>query len=123
VLKCLGDKGEGEENGGGDGMALGPMGAGSDRRVARHIVHNKHTKQLRSKSSIALTKREHTCTMRKRMTAPRFRTYMLYMGVREGGGCDFYRVGCRAGALRRRLSGGVGGGWGGGGGGGGSRWE
>jgi hypothetical protein len=42
--------GEGEANGGGDGMAVGPMGVGSDRGL-RGIVLTKHTKQLHSKNS------------------------------------------------------------------------
>jgi hypothetical protein len=44
--------GEGEANGGDDGMAVGPMGVGSDRGYqARGIVLNNHTKQLNSKNS------------------------------------------------------------------------
>jgi hypothetical protein len=42
--------GKGEANGGGDGMAVGPMGVESDRGW-RGIVPNKHTKQLHSKNS------------------------------------------------------------------------
>ena len=47
VLQCMG---EGEANGGDDGMSVGPMGVGSDRGQ-RGMVLNDHTKQLHSKNS------------------------------------------------------------------------